>query len=119
KPKVPVLIPQEDPKHMPRISELSVKIDPRLIIDQISNSQIQLTAWQILAISKDLSSSLINLIKPKSHKDQTIMDTFLTHDRRSRTREDLIYIDTEINGHKIRAIYDTGSEINILNTSIY
>ncbi|KAG2120931.1 uncharacterized protein F5147DRAFT_538354, partial [Suillus discolor] len=28
-------------------------------------------------------------------------------------------INTEINGHKVRAIYDTGSEINILNTSIY
>lgn len=118
-PKALVPMHREEPKHMPRISEISAKIDPRLLLDRILNSQIQLTAREILAVSKDLSSSMIDLIKPKSSKDRTTADTFLTQDRKSKTRGDLIYINTEINGRKIRAIYDTGSEINILNTAIY
>ncbi|KAG1896716.1 uncharacterized protein F5891DRAFT_958403, partial [Suillus fuscotomentosus] len=74
---------------------------------------------EILAMSKDLSRGLMDLIKPKAGKDRTITETFLSQNQKSRTCGELIYIDTEINGRKIRAIYDTGSEINLLNTSIY
>ncbi|KAG1806031.1 hypothetical protein EV424DRAFT_1329917, partial [Suillus variegatus] len=119
-PKVLVPTPsREEPKYVPRISDLAAKVDPKLLLDRILNSQIQLTAREILAVSKDLSGGLMDLIKPKAGKDRTIAETFLSQNQKSRTRGELIYIDTEINGRKIRAIYDTGSEINILNTSIY
>ncbi|KAG1793820.1 hypothetical protein EV424DRAFT_1603770 [Suillus variegatus] len=108
-PKVLVPTPsREEPKHVPRISDLAAKVDPKLLLDRILNSQIQLTAREILAVSKDLSGGLMDLIKPKAGKDRTIAETFLSQNQKSRTRGELIYIDTEINGCKIRAIYDTG-----------
>ncbi|KAG1830707.1 hypothetical protein DFJ58DRAFT_671559, partial [Suillus subalutaceus] len=47
------------------------------------------------------------------------VEAFLTRGQNVKTHGDLIYIDADINGQKVKAIFDTGSEINILNTSIY
>ncbi|KAG2120930.1 uncharacterized protein F5147DRAFT_647310 [Suillus discolor] len=45
KPNVSVpTLNREEPKHIPRISKLSAKIDPKLLLEQILNSQIQLSA---------------------------------------------------------------------------
>ncbi|KAG1789665.1 hypothetical protein EV424DRAFT_1288560, partial [Suillus variegatus] len=100
-------------------SELAAKTNSRVLIDRILNSQIQISAGEILAASKDLSGSLIDLLKPKSGKDRPTAETFLTRGQMVKTRGDLIYIDVDINGRKVKAIFDTGSEINILNTAIY
>ncbi|KAG2367868.1 hypothetical protein BDR07DRAFT_1372564 [Suillus spraguei] len=99
-PKVLAPMPQEELKHAPRVTDLSAKIDPWLLLEIILNSQIQLSAWEILAISisKDLSGSLIDLIKPKSRKDRVVAETFLM--QKPKTHGNLIYIDAEINGRK-------------------
>ncbi|KAG2101886.1 uncharacterized protein F5147DRAFT_558428, partial [Suillus discolor] len=63
-PKVSVPRPNwEEPKHIPRIYDLAARVDPKLLLDQILNSLIQLTAREILAVSKDSSGSLMDLIK--------------------------------------------------------
>ncbi|KAG1789805.1 uncharacterized protein HD556DRAFT_1243118 [Suillus plorans] len=110
---------QEGTKYAPRISELAVNTNLRVLIDRILNSQIQISAREILAASKDLSGSLIDLLKPESGKDWPTAETFLTWGQMVKTCGDLIYIDADINGCKVKAIFDTGSEINILNTAIY
>ncbi|KAG1717348.1 hypothetical protein EDD22DRAFT_793630, partial [Suillus occidentalis] len=116
-----------------RRSELADGTSPRSILNQILNVPVALTAGEVLGVSKELSGLLAELIKPRTVVrkgmyvgsnpklvDENLADGFrITRIPEARTKEALIELPIEIGGNSLKAVIDTGSQLNIVSERMY
>ncbi|KZP29953.1 hypothetical protein FIBSPDRAFT_726795, partial [Athelia psychrophila] len=101
---------------IPRQSEVSAHTRPMSILNQMLNTRIDLAFGEVLGMSKELSGLMCDKIKLKSIKappQANVAASFQT-----KSRENLINLHMECDGRPIRAIIDTGSELNIVSKHV-
>lgn len=125
----------DTPKSVRR-SELQAHVSPRNMLDKVLNTPITLAVGELLAVSKEMSQQVQDVIRPKTIKSAETNDapakvhlgkvapdmgrplvasaTFLP-----RTRGQLIKVRMECDGVPITAIIDTGSQLNIAHKKIW
>ncbi|KDQ62220.1 hypothetical protein JAAARDRAFT_107399, partial [Jaapia argillacea MUCL 33604] len=107
--------PTNEPKHTePHKSELSRKVDTGSILTQILATSCPMTVGEVVGLSKDIAGELQDLLKVQ--KPETTSSTVVYMEERGRP---VITVPVEVNGRKVQAIIDSGSEINILNSCGY
>ncbi|KDQ58257.1 hypothetical protein JAAARDRAFT_129369, partial [Jaapia argillacea MUCL 33604] len=114
-------IPTNKPKCAePRKSELSQKVDSGSILTRILATSCPMTVGEVVGLSKDIASELQDLLKVRK-PETTSLTVAYTEERGSRRLLGglLITVPVEVDGRKVRAIIDSRSEINILNSRIY
>ena len=113
---------------MPYASTVSSEVDPVDISKKILSTPVTLTVGQIAGASKEVSSSLLQLLKYKKvstpESDETVnqIDNDVTHhvqDIHSSSQGVLIKIKMEINDVSLKAIIDTGSTCNIMHYNVF
>ena len=114
-------------QRFPRQSELQKQVNPRSVLDKVLNTPVTMAVGELLAVSKEVSHQVQEVIKPKSLKPvdsrtsasaklavssepdpQSYAAAFMP-----RTRGQLIKLRMECDGIPILAIIDTGSQLNI------
>ncbi|KAG2045890.1 hypothetical protein BDR06DRAFT_866702, partial [Suillus hirtellus] len=114
-------------------SELADGINAKLVLNRILNVPVELTAGEILGVSKELSGLLAESIKPKtvSRKDVHLAyDVHRAHEPEAgsfrasegfeaKAKEALIELPIMINGCNLKAVIDTGSQLNIVSEDTY
>jgi hypothetical protein len=118
-PESPV-VPVPAPEKPVRRSEVAAQVKTVGVLNQVLNTRIDLAIGEVLGISKDLSALLGDKIKPKSAKISVPIATALpvATSFYSKNRGLLIQLHMQCDGRPIRAIIDTGSQLNIVNKSI-
>ncbi|KIK32306.1 hypothetical protein CY34DRAFT_47834, partial [Suillus luteus UH-Slu-Lm8-n1] len=116
-----------------RRSELADGINPRSVLDQILKVPIALTAGEVLGVSKELSGLLTKLIRPRAAVrrgmyvgsspnlgDENSANGFsAARIPEARTKEALIELPIKIGGKSLKAVIDTGSQLNIVSERTY
>ncbi|KAG1735827.1 hypothetical protein EDB19DRAFT_1601404, partial [Suillus lakei] len=114
-------------------SELSDGINAKSVLNRILNIPVELTAGEILGVSKELSGLLAQSIRPKTvpRKEAHLVydSSFRTNIRaegfrvtgisEARTKEALIELPITIQGNSLKAVIDTGSQLNIVLEEMY
>ncbi|KAL0565516.1 hypothetical protein V5O48_016508 [Marasmius crinis-equi] len=111
-----------------RKSELARRVDKQSILDRLLGTQVQVTLGEVLGTSRELSSAFHDLSKVRLSQEKPLskkvahVNTIISPEsgRVMFTKNaKLIEFFLEFNGRKIRAILDTGSQINVMNTAVY
>ncbi|KAG1791288.1 hypothetical protein EV424DRAFT_1337483, partial [Suillus variegatus] len=122
-----------EPKTGIRRSELADGISAKLVLNRILNVPVELTAGEILGVSKELAGLLAESIKPKTinRKDVHLVYDLMkkrkseaegfriTENPEARTKEALIELPIRIHGNSLKAVIDTGSQLNIVSEHMY
>ena len=116
-----------------RHSELSTQINPKDVVNSILDTQVALPIRQILGTSRELSNTLLEVMKQKNTIAMTAQNQVIPiMPSEFRTKEvmnnqvqeepgssrDLIKWNVTIRGRPVTAIIDTGSEVNLINDQI-
>ena len=106
-------------KRLPRRSAVSAQVNPLAVLDQVLNAKVELAVGELIGVSRELSSQLANVIKPKTAKaSDSVGLTTIGNTFRTKTRGLLIKVTMECDGNSIQGIIDTGSQLNIVNEKI-
>ncbi|KAG1830914.1 hypothetical protein EV424DRAFT_1279937, partial [Suillus variegatus] len=114
-------------------SELADGISAKLVLNRILNVPVEITAGEILGVSKELAGLLAESIKPKTmtkkdihlvydslKKNKSEAEGFrITGSPEARTKEALIELPIRIHGNSLKAVIDTGSQLNIVSEHMY
>jgi hypothetical protein len=116
--------PTDDANHNvpgPRQSELSSKTEPKHIVQEILNTEISLPLRDLLGASKELSTSLQEVIKFKNQV-KPIASHMVTQDvyinaisRVLKNDEPLIKLNMKCDSNPVTAVIDTGSQLNVVS----
>ncbi|TFK16892.1 hypothetical protein FA15DRAFT_606153 [Coprinopsis marcescibilis] len=108
----------------PRQSDLSSQVDTGNVVQQILDMQVSLPLQNILGTSKELSTSLQEVIRLKNKStgiSALVNNTgiYETFNGLSRPKNEvLIQLDVMYNGNSITAIIDTGSQLNVVSDQV-
>ncbi|KAG2079508.1 uncharacterized protein F5147DRAFT_592260, partial [Suillus discolor] len=83
------------------------------VLNRILNIPVALTAGEILGVSKEISGLLAESIKPRT---MVRKETHLVY---NPTKEALIELPIKIHGNSLKAVIDTGSQLNIVSEHMY
>jgi len=111
----------QTPEKHTRQSEVSAQVKTVGVLNQVLNTRIDLAIGEVLGISKDLSALLGDKIKLKTSKPSVPVATALPISATSfyaKNRGLLIQLHMQCEGRPIKAIIDTGSQLNIVNKAI-
>ena len=129
--EVKKIIEQLRPKKTPKKTDVEMNVDLQEIFRRMMGSAVTVSVEEILALSKDMSTSLKQVLKPKAetyhiaageHPDSSkdtenpVMAVLGAYRRR---KERLIKLRMEYDGKPITAIIDTGSQLNVANMKTY
>ncbi|KDQ63994.1 hypothetical protein JAAARDRAFT_117850 [Jaapia argillacea MUCL 33604] len=95
-------------------SELAKKIDMKDVLTRILATPLLMTVGEVVGLSKDVAGEFQALLKVKK-PEQSSTVVFVEEEGQRLLGGPLITIPIEVDGHKVHAIIDSGSEINILN----
>jgi len=120
KPHIDVQTPCELTKMLPQgthHTELSRQTSAKEVIAKILNTQISLTARDILGTSQELSTALADQICFRT----VTVATSATHHVISGHKRDslLLMVPITIGNNTVRAIVDSGSEVNLIRWDIW
>ena len=144
KTRAEVRAPEKAPEKMqidksrsgPRQSELTTQVNLNTVLDEILDTPIPLSIRKILGTSKELSSGMFDRVKLKNQPKQVppaepagrvLMNNSITGNTptmRMLTKfereaaENLIRLTFQCHGNPITAVIDTGSEINVVSSTI-
>ncbi|KAK7460789.1 hypothetical protein VKT23_008717 [Stygiomarasmius scandens] len=105
---------QLEGKRLPRQAEIAKDIKPEQILKSILSTPVTITMHELLGTSKDLSDQMIELLKRKNIKP------IVAHSyQASEVKGFLILLDIVLPRGAVRAIVDTGSQLNIMKKSVY
>ncbi|TEB18493.1 hypothetical protein FA13DRAFT_1719855 [Coprinellus micaceus] len=100
----------------PRQSDLSSQVDTRNVVRQILDTEVSLPLRQILGTSKELSTSLQEVIKLKNRTSVTQPVAAVNNTQVNYSKSEfLIHLRVFHNDIPIFAIIDTGSMLNIVD----
>jgi len=117
----------------PRQSELKTQVDVSAVLDEILDTPVPLTIQKILGTSKELSHGMHDRVKFKNQSRPVVLTepgrSLMSHNVNSQTMrglskyqseaaKELIRMTFYCHGHPITAVIDTGSEINVVNSTI-
>ena len=128
----------EADRRQPRRSEIQEKVKPTEVLQKVLNTPVTMAMGELLAVSKEMSAHVQDVIKPKSAKTERSdkLDGYETTAAvrwtetkdipkprpalsatifSTRTRGQLIRLTLECLGRPISAIIDTGSQLNIVS----
>jgi len=100
-----------------RQSEISSQVDTRSVVQEILDTEIALPLRKILGSSKELSSTLQDVIRSKNTKPITTTGANV-HFQESNQYDVLIKLNMTYRGQPIQAIIDTGSQINVIRDDV-
>ncbi|KAF7798999.1 hypothetical protein EIP86_010229 [Pleurotus ostreatoroseus] len=125
----------ESDKRQPRRSELQSYVNPRATLGKILNASITMPVGELLAVSKEMSQGMQDIMKPKTAKPiDSKPATVHTHAAKiqapdgspmvaasfmTQTKGTLIKLQMECSGNPICAIIDTGSQLNIAHRRVW
>lgn len=102
-----------------RRSAVSAQVNPLAVLDEVLNAKVELAVGELIGVSRELSSQLANVIKPKAAKaNDSVGLTTIGSTFRTKTRGLLIKVTMECDGNSIQGIIDTGSQLNIVNKKV-
>ncbi|CDO69398.1 hypothetical protein BN946_scf184270.g1, partial [Trametes cinnabarina] len=116
----------EKSRWTPRVSEISKTVDTAKITETILDIPVTLKLREVLGSSREVSSNLGDLLKPKkaepaaasvSIATQVHMPSPMTNLVKAR-RAPLIQLEMECNFKPVTFIVDTGSQLNIISQQI-
>ncbi|TEB25871.1 hypothetical protein FA13DRAFT_1593555, partial [Coprinellus micaceus] len=100
----------------PRQSDLSSQVDTHNVVRQILDTEVSLPLRQILGTSKELSTSLQEVIKLKNRTSATQPVAAVNNTQVNYSKSEfLIHLRVFHNNIPIFAIIDTGSMLNIVD----
>ncbi|EED82415.1 predicted protein [Postia placenta Mad-698-R] len=99
-------------KRVPRRIELQAQIDQADILDRVLGTSVSLKIGKVLAISKDMSHQLQNVLKLR--QAAMVALTVVTPSRGT-----LIKLQMECDDRPVTAIIDTGSQLNIAHWRVW
>ncbi|KAG2738447.1 hypothetical protein P692DRAFT_20758432, partial [Suillus brevipes Sb2] len=116
-----------------RRSEISDGTSARSVLNQILNVPVALTAGEVLGVSKELSGLLAELIRPRAvvkkgmyvgygpnlGNENSANGFRITGIPEARTKEALIELPIKIGGNSLKAVINTGSQLNIVSERMY
>lgn len=110
-------LPQDQPvfKPKPQQSEISMQVGDTEVVNNILNSPITLQVREVLASSHELSDQLTEMIKRRNSKPTVAAHTITA----SKDRGMLIHLALNCNGKTVKAIIDTGSQLNVVSKETY
>lgn len=119
-------------KKVPKRSEVQAQVDQMNVLGRILNQPVTLAIGEVFGISKEMTSNLREVLKPKpaapnptqpseSAKVNLVPSEKLTlaSSKNNRVKETLIRLKMECDGRPVTAIIDTGSQLNIAHTRIW
>ncbi|KAL0566549.1 hypothetical protein V5O48_015459 [Marasmius crinis-equi] len=111
-----------------RKSELARRADKQSILERILSTPVQVSVGEVLGTSRELSSALHDMSKVRLSQEKvtpqkisrvnTVVSPGTGRTMLTRNAQ-LIEFFLEYNGRKVRAILDTGSQINVINSRVY
>ena len=107
-----------DKKRPPgRQSAVSAQVRPVDVMNKILNTLITLAVGEVMGVSKDVSSLIQDILKPKTQPAKIAAATasYLI----GKTRGTLIRLNVECDNVPISAIVDTGSQLNIISKQLW
>jgi hypothetical protein len=116
-----------------RRSEIADGTSPRSILNQILNVPVALTTGEVLGVSKELLGLLAELIRPRAvvrkgmyvghgpnlGNKNSANGFRITGIPEARMKEALIELLIKISGNSLKAVIDTGSQLNIVSERMY
>ncbi|KAK7685266.1 hypothetical protein QCA50_011629 [Cerrena zonata] len=119
-------------KRIPKQSEVQSQVDQRNVLSRILNQPVTLAIGEVFGISKEMTSNLREVLKPKppsklisnipeipkvnlGQVNQPIVAAAMVY----RAKETLIKLKMECEGMPITAIIDTGSQLNIAHKNVW
>lgn len=119
-------------KRVPKQSEVQSQVDQRNVLSRILNQPVTLAIGEVFGISKEMTSNLREVLKPKpaaklianipevskvnlSQANQPIVAAAMVY----RAKETLIKLKMECEGIPITAIIDMGSQLNIAHKNVW
>lgn len=119
-------------KRIPKQSEVQTQVDQMNVLSRILNQPITLAIGEVFGISKEMTSNLREVLKPKPTQKpimQTEESAKVNLGERDnsmvaaatvfRAKETLIRLKMECEGMPITAIIDTGSQLNIAHRNVW
>ncbi|KAG1782092.1 hypothetical protein EV702DRAFT_932089, partial [Suillus placidus] len=114
-------------------SEISDGINAKSVLSRILSVPIALTMGQVLGVSKELSGLLVEMIKPRTVArgethltyipklgNENMANNFrIKGNSEAWMREALIELPIKIGGNSLKAVIDTGSQLNIVLEEMY
>ncbi|KAK7439757.1 hypothetical protein VKT23_017332 [Stygiomarasmius scandens] len=113
-PRTKDLSTQIENKRQPRQAEIAKDINSEQILKSILSTPVTVTMHDLLGTSKDLSDQMLELLRRKNVKP-IVAHSYQT----SEVKGFLILLDIVLPKGSVRAIVDTGSQLNIMKKSIY
>ncbi|KAH8069337.1 hypothetical protein BXZ70DRAFT_873315, partial [Cristinia sonorae] len=101
-------------KAAPRKSVLSERTTPDKLLEQVLSSPVSVTVGEVLGSSKEVSHCLQEYLKYKK-ADVVVGSTNIVR----TSREPLIRLPMNCNGHSVDFVVDTGSEINLISQEVW
>ena len=113
------------PKRQARKSELSSKINDSQVISKLLDVSVPIKLGEILAVSPRVANTVSEMMRPRNQATlKTSAPVFKFSDRRDilpkalTYRSGLIRVLLNTCGRTLRAIIDTGSELNVVNKNL-
>ncbi|KAH7902945.1 hypothetical protein BJ138DRAFT_1199218, partial [Hygrophoropsis aurantiaca] len=107
----------EPRRNVPRRSELAAHVDPKIVLQKLLQTPVQMAVGEILGVSKELSNVLTENLRSKPLRPDT--PRFEAHSIWTKTRGLLIRLRMHCDEKPITAIIDTGSQLNIVNRNAW
>ncbi|KAH9830316.1 uncharacterized protein C8Q71DRAFT_862606 [Rhodofomes roseus] len=104
----------ETPKRTPRQSQVQAQVDTWHVLGKVLNTPVTLPVGEIFGISKEMSSHLQEVLKPKAPPKNIVAAAF-----GPRSKGALIYLRMEVDERPVTAIIDTGSQLNIASRKLW
>ena len=97
-----------------RQSQVSAQVGETQVVSTILNTPVTMRLGEVLASSKELSDQLTDLIKRKNPRTAVVNHAVMAPKDAGR----LIRIPLMLEDRKVLGIFDTGSELNVINRKI-
>ena len=124
---------KKEDKRSPRKSELQGIVNPKVVLDKVLNTPVTMAVGELLAVSKEVSQQVQEVIKVKSTKGPEKAMAQLAETGNfpasltpisaavfpAKTKGLLIKLRMECDGMPLMAIIDTGSQLNIVHKKVY
>lgn len=108
----------DKPRWVPRVSEVSKTIDPAKIAEKLLDLPITLPVREIAGSSKEIASSLIDMLKLKKPEPTAATSISPTTHLVTTHTAPLIRLEMECNFKPVTFIVDTGSQLNIISEKV-
>ncbi|KDQ57380.1 hypothetical protein JAAARDRAFT_89435, partial [Jaapia argillacea MUCL 33604] len=102
---------------VPRKSAIAKSVSANEVLTRILATPVTMSVEEVVSLSKDVASEFQELLKVR--RKEPSINVAYAGDSQRFVGGPLITIPVEINGKKVRAIVDSGSELNIMNQTLF